>query len=71
MIKEVRVGWLSPCRCHHSVAIVDTKGDENNLYEGERVHCPSCFQIGEIWADGENADVVWEDCEDEDEDYNC
>lgn len=59
-MKGIEIEWLSKCNCDTECAIVITNGDENNLYEGDVVYCPNCFQNGEIWTDGENADVVWE-----------
>lgn len=60
-MKEVRITWMSQCPCNHNAAIVTTKGDEDEIFEGEEASCPSCGNTGVIWTDGENADVIWEE----------
>lgn len=58
-MKEVRIDWMSPCKCGDKTASVYTRGDNEKLFDGESVECPSCGRLGEVFADGENADVLW------------
>ncbi len=57
------VWWLNEChKCGSIKNQIETeKGNEDILFEGDKVLCTDCGNKGSIWADGENAWVTWDD----------
>ncbi|HHG8604419.1 TPA: hypothetical protein ACPYUD_003656 [Morganella morganii] len=62
-MKTVKIDWLEECpKYEHDVAVVQTeKGREDWLYDGDKVTCENCGQVGIIEADGECGWVVWDE----------
>lgn len=70
MVKKVEVFWLEECnKCGHGWAIVETiEGDENFLFDGDKIECKACGHTGQIAVTDDYAEdciayAVWNDPE--------
>lgn len=61
-MSKVLVNWLDACECcGHQEVIVQTDGNEAELYDGDEVMCLKCSMEGFICADDGLAFVIWVD----------
>ena len=62
-MKQLKIHWLGSCgKCgndKYAHLVTTEKGSVDTLYEDDVVECTVCGHKGEIYADGEIAEVVW------------
>lgn len=60
---ELKMDWGMECpKCNHNEAMIHSTAEKDSEYEfmdGEAVTCLKCGNTGEISAEGEDSDVVW------------
>ena len=67
-MKKVEISWLEHCnKCGCGVAIVETaEGNENLLFDGDKISCPACGHTGHVAVTDDYADdcvafAEWDD----------
>lgn len=66
-VTEMKINWGMECpRCNHNEAIIHSTAGKDSGYEfmnGDAVNCLKCGNIGEMDANGEDSDIVWNEDE--------
>ena len=66
-VTEMKINWGMECpRCNHNEAIIHSTAEKDSGYEfmnGDAVNCLKCGNIGEMDANGEDSDIVWNEDE--------
>ena len=66
-VTEMKINWGMGCpRCNHNEAIIHSTAEKDSGYEfmnGDAVNCLKCGNIGEMDANGEDSDIVWNEDE--------
>ncbi|ENU99658.1 MULTISPECIES: hypothetical protein [Acinetobacter] len=64
---EMNIDWGMECpKCNHNEAAIHSTAESNSGYEfmdGDVVTCLKCGNKGEMDADGERSDIVWDEDE--------
>lgn len=66
-VTEMKINWGMECpRCNHNEAIIHSTAEKDSGYEfmnGDAVNCLKCGNTGEMDANGEDSDIVWNEDE--------
>ena len=66
-VTEMKINWGMECpRCNHNEAIIHSTAEKDSGYEfmnGDAVNCLKCGNTGEMDANSEDSDIVWNEYE--------
>lgn len=66
-VTEMKIAWGTGCpKCNHNEATIHSTAEQDSGYEfmdGDEVVCLKCGNKGEMDADGENSDILWNEDE--------
>jgi len=73
-VTEMKINWGMGCpRCNHNEAIIHSTAEKDSGYEfmnGDAVNCLKCGNIGEMDANGEDSDIVWNEDEAQEQNHD-
>ena len=73
-VTEMKINWGMECpRCNHNEAIIHSTAEKDSGYEfmnGDAVNCLKCGNTGEMDANSEDSDIVWNEYEAQEQSYD-
>lgn len=68
-MSEIKINWASECpKCNHNEATCFSTAAQESGFEfmhGDQVTCLKCGNKGEMDADGDDSDIVWNEDEEQ------